>query len=96
MVLEDKINSVDVKVSVLSGISPEIHKVQRLYNPLKVYHELVNAGMDKISAQCICKIYEIQFYSFVTSYYKKKVEYEKEKAWDSPSYDKRTGKSSYP
>jgi hypothetical protein len=100
--IEDKIDECDLKLSQISGCNPHIHKVQRLYNPLKVYHELVSSGMPKRTAEIICRVYEDKVYNLVSHYYKMRACYEQEDKEqeqgqrDSPSYNRRLDRPSYP
>ena len=76
LVGEDGVCETDLKISKLSGRPAIVHKFQRLYNPVKYYHELRSVGVGKRSAKILAIIYEKQVYSIVEEVIKRIHDYE--------------------
>jgi hypothetical protein len=60
--MEYKVESIDKKISKLTGLEPEVHLFQKIYNPLHFYCRLLDIGIEKKEAKRLSEIYEIGIY----------------------------------
>jgi len=70
--------SEDIELSKLSGLPPEVHQFQRIYNPLHLYCRLMELGIyDKKAKQIVFK-YEQEVYKVAEAYIKERYGHKKQ------------------